>query len=130
MWGPRCPPSWTEICSASDNEPVDGSVSDQLRAYGVHNTSSSGHALLRAADLGYIKELLCAMEECLYPEQFGGRGYFQEIHPLPEWIPTADHYPIARKDGGRLVPENVRLAHRLCNRVAAGAFWMRRTATP
>jgi len=57
------------------------------------------------------------MEECLYPEELGGRGYFETMsRPLPDWIPTADHCPILKKDGGRLVANNVRLAHRLCNR--------------
>jgi len=32
-------------------------------------------------------------------------------------MPTADHFPRLRKDGGHLDVDNVRLAHRLCNRV-------------
>lgn len=96
---------------------MDHSLAIQLRALGVHHGSRSGRALLKATELGYIEDLRCEMEECL-PRGIGGRGYFEPIsRPLPEWIPTADHYPILKKDGGRLVADNVRLAHRLCNRV-------------
>jgi 5-methylcytosine-specific restriction endonuclease McrA len=35
--------------------------------------------------------------------------------PLPDWIPTADHYPTPKKAGGKLTWDNVRLAHRGCN---------------
>lgn len=93
-------------------------LANELRSLGVHRKSSSGRALLWAAELGYIKDLQCEMEECLYPEELGGRRYFETMsRPLPDWIPTADHWPILKKDGGRLVASNVRLAHRLCNRV-------------
>lgn len=103
---------------AADNALVDQSLVDQLRALGVRRKSRSGRALLQAAELGYVKSLQCAMEECLYPEELGGRSYFEPIsRPLPEWIPTADHFPILQKDGGQLAADNVRLAHRLCNRV-------------
>ena len=30
-------------------------------------------------------------------------------------MPTADHYPRLKMHGGHLTPDNVRLAHRLCN---------------
>jgi hypothetical protein len=30
-------------------------------------------------------------------------------------MPTADHYPRLKMHGGRLTPDNVRLAHRVCN---------------
>jgi hypothetical protein len=33
-----------------------------------------------------------------------------------DWSPTVDHFPVLKKDGGQLVLENVRLAHRRCNR--------------
>ena len=32
------------------------------------------------------------------------------------WEPTADHYPRLKMHGGHLTSDNVRLAHRLCNR--------------
>jgi hypothetical protein len=47
---------------------------------------------------------------------FRGRRYFEAIStPLSKWSPTADHYPRLKMHGGRLTPDNVRLAHRLCN---------------
>jgi hypothetical protein len=107
-------------CVEVDDAPMDQSIPDQLRALAVHRKSRSGRALLQATELGRIMELRCAMEECLYPQKLGGRSYFEVIsRPLTDWIPTADHYPILQKDGGRLVADNVRLAHRLCNRVGA-----------
>jgi hypothetical protein len=30
-------------------------------------------------------------------------------------MPTADHYPRLKMHGGRLTPDNVPLAHRVCN---------------
>jgi hypothetical protein len=44
--------------------------------------------------------------------------YFQEVRPdLPDWMPTADHFPVLKEQGGHRTVHNVRLAHRLCNRV-------------
>ena len=34
---------------------------------------------------------------------------------VSDWEPTADHYPRLKMHGGHLTPDNVRLAHRLCN---------------
>src|SRR5436190_3241694 len=36
-------------------------------------------------------------------------------NPLSDWSPTADHYPRLKMHGGHLTPDNVRLAHRVCN---------------
>jgi hypothetical protein len=93
------------------------SLVDRLKSLGVSRRSKAGRALLQAAELGYITDLECAMDECFYPEALGGKGHFEKILPQPEWIPTADHKVMA-KDEGPLVPENVRLAHRICNRIA------------
>lgn len=58
------------------------------------------------------------MPECLCPEELGGRNYFDPKTPaLTDWMPTPDHFPTLKKDGGHLTVDNVRLAHRLCNRV-------------
>jgi hypothetical protein len=38
-------------------------------------------------------------------------------HDLSDWMPTNDHYPTLKCDGGRETVDNSRLAHRLCNRV-------------
>ena len=74
--------------------------------------------LIRAAEAGYIKTLRCEMEECLCPEELGGREYFEPATPaLPDWMPTNDHFPILKCDGGKVAVDNSRLAHRLCNRV-------------
>ncbi len=54
----------------------------------------------------------------LCPEEAGGRRYFERKSLLPiDWMPTPDHYAVLKKDGGKLTVDNVRLAHRICNRV-------------
>lgn len=74
--------------------------------------------LLKAAEQGRIEEIACAMPTCLCPEAAGGRKYFErKAHPPIDWMPTPDHFPILKKDGGKLTVDNVRLAHRICNRV-------------
>jgi hypothetical protein len=45
-----------------------------------------------------------------------GRAHFDRAQPQTDWSPTADHYPRLKAHGGHLTPDNVRLAHRLCNR--------------
>jgi hypothetical protein len=47
---------------------------------------------------------------------FRGRRYFKPRSAASDWEPTADHYPRLKAHGGHLPPNNVRLAHRLCNR--------------
>ena len=47
---------------------------------------------------------------------FRGRRYFEPRSARTDWEPTADHYPRLKAHGGQLTPDNVRLAHRLCNR--------------
>ena len=47
---------------------------------------------------------------------FRGRRYFEPGASGSDWSPTADHYPRLKAHGGHLTPDNVRLAHRLCNR--------------
>jgi hypothetical protein len=34
---------------------------------------------------------------------------------MTDWAPNLDHYPIPKCAGGQLRPDNVRLAHVLCN---------------
>src|SRR5436305_1803816 len=55
----------------------------------------------------------CEMPQCYC---FRGRRYFDERGTHSDWEPTADHYPRLKMHGGHLTPDNVRLAHRLCNR--------------
>jgi hypothetical protein len=45
-----------------------------------------------------------------------GRRCFDPRSANSDWSPTADHYPLLKAHGGHLTPDNVRLAHRLCNR--------------
>ena len=42
-------------------------------------------------------------------------GTSRPISPGADWMPTADHYPMLKMHGGRLTPDNVRLAHQVCN---------------
>ena len=87
-------------------------VATQLRALGVKGI------LIQAAEQGYIGELTCAMPECFCPAELGGRSYFEPNGtPLTHWMATIDHFPILKEAGGHKTVDNVRLAHRLCNRV-------------
>lgn len=61
------------------------------------------------------------MPLCYHPN---GRGVFEPLMTPPsKWAPSRDHYPVLRSAGGKLVPENVRLAHVWCNQRDAG--WRR-----
>ena len=62
---------------------------------------------------GQIIDVRCEMPQCYCPR---GRSDFDEVSPGADWMPTADHYPRLKAHGGHLTPDNVRLAHRLCNR--------------
>lgn len=94
-------------------DPVRGAkVAGQLRKLGVKGI------LITAAERGYIVDLTCAMPKCLCPDALGGRAYFEEKTPsLPDWMPTADHFPKLKEEGGQRTLDNIRLAHRLCNRI-------------
>lgn len=82
-------------------------VADQLRALGVKGV------LVRMADQGQVLKLKCEMPECHHPV---GRGVFDPAKSKPNsWAPSADHYPVLKSAGGKLTPENVRLAHVRCN---------------
>jgi hypothetical protein len=84
---------------------MDMPIEEQLRALGQRGV------LTRP---GVVDELRCQMPECLSP---GGREYFErKSHPPSDWSPSVDHV-VLKSEGGRLDPDNVRLAHVLCNRV-------------
>jgi hypothetical protein len=70
--------------------------------------------LMRLARDGQIIEVRCEMPQCYC---FRGRSYFERRSEGYDWELTADHYPMLKMHGGKLRPENVRLAHRLCNRL-------------
>ncbi len=98
------------------------SIADELRNLSAHKK------LVRAADLGFICKLRCEMPVCFYPDSAPPKGYYPLPNPTSEgrrmflpndgrnpWGPTADHYPLLEYQGGTLIPENIRLAHKLCN---------------
>ena len=78
--------------------------------------------LIRAAEQGYITELTCMMRKCFCPEELGGASYFAQVTDdysdwRSDWVPTLEHSPVYKKDGGKATVDNAILAHRLCNRI-------------
>jgi hypothetical protein len=74
--------------------------------------------LIKAAELGYITEMTCRMPRCFCPEELGGAFYFEPVTAeLSDWMPTLEHFPLSKREGGRKSVENAVLAHRLCNRI-------------
>src|SRR3954470_9714696 len=61
---------------------------------------------------GQLIDVRCEMPQCYC---FRGRRYFDPRPSGSDWEPTADHYPRLKMHGGHLKPDNVRLAHKLCN---------------
>jgi hypothetical protein len=94
-------------------DPARGAVAARkLRALGVRGI------LIEAAELGYITQVACKMPECFCPEELGGACYFEPVTPeLTDWMPTHEHFPRAKRDGGHRRIDNAVLAHRLCNRI-------------
>ena len=75
-------------------------------------------SLVRAAEQGYITQLACAMPKCYCPKELGGVTHFESVtKDLSDWMPTVEHFPIPKREGGRETVDNVILAHRLCNRL-------------
>jgi hypothetical protein len=87
--------------------PAGSSVVEELERLGVHGI------LRQLAKDGQIVDLRCEMPQCYC---FRGRRHFDPRPSGSDWSPTADHYPRLKMHGGLLTPDNVRLAHRLCNR--------------
>lgn len=57
------------------------------------------------------------MPKCYRPDEVGGATHFEPVpESLSDWIPTQDHIQL-KSEGGKLIVDNVRLAHRLCNRI-------------
>jgi hypothetical protein len=83
----------------------------ELRGLGVTGI------LIKAAELGYITEVACGMPKCFCPEELGGARYFEDVSAKSDWSPTHEHFPLAKRHGGRKTPDNSVLAHRLCNRL-------------
>ena len=74
--------------------------------------------LIKAAEQGYITQLACKMPECFCPEELGGACYFEPVTAeLSDWMPTLEHFPLPKREGGKETVDNAILAHRLCNRI-------------
>lgn len=74
--------------------------------------------LIKAAEQGYITQVACKMPECFCPEELGGARYFEPVTAeLSDWMPTHEHFPISKREGGMVAVDNAILAHRLCNRI-------------
>lgn len=84
----------------------------KLRALGVKGI------LVSAAERGYITQVACKMPECFCPEELGGACYFEPVTAeLSDWMPTHEHFPRAKREGGHRDLDNTVLAPRLCNRI-------------
>ena len=100
--------------SKVERDPERGrAVAAELKRLGVKKRE-----LIRAAEQGYITELACKMPECFCPEELGGACHFDPVNAeLSDWMPTLEHFPISKREGGKNAVENAILAHRLCNRI-------------
>jgi hypothetical protein len=99
--------------STVERDPERGrAVAAELKTRGVTGI------LIKAAEQGYIIELVCKMPKCFCPEELGGAGYFAPVtKELNDWMPTLEHFPRPKREGGRVAVDNAILAHRLCNRI-------------
>jgi hypothetical protein len=105
--------STLESVSRVERDPERGrATAAKLKALGVKGT------LIKAAEQGYITQLACKMPECFCPEELGGACHFDPVTAeLSDWMPTLEHFPISKREGGKKAVENAILAHRLCNRI-------------
>jgi hypothetical protein len=99
--------------SSVERDPERGrAVAACLKGFGVKGI------LIEAAEQGYITQLACKMPECFCPEELGGAGHFEPVTAaLSDWMPTHEHFPISKREGGHRTVDNSILAHRLCNRI-------------
>ena len=102
--GLRCP-SGATLCQMSADS--DETAVEKFAAWGV------GGILCQLARDDQIVDVRCEMPQCYC---FRGRRHFEPRGSHSDWEPTADHYPRLKMHGGHLTSDNVRLAHRLCNR--------------
>lgn len=87
---------------------MDGHVlAQRLRDFGVRGQ------LVTMAEAGQLFDLRCEMPTCYCPE--GRKHFVKKAQPMPEWAPNVDHSPLMRMLGGERGPDNVRLAHVVCN---------------
>ena len=98
--------------SRVEREPERGrAAAAKLKALGVKGI------LIKAAEQGYITQLVCKMPKCFCPEELGGACYFEPVNEKSDWSPTHEHFPIPKREGGHRDVDNAILAHRLCNRI-------------
>ena len=99
--------------SRGERDPERGrAAAAKLKALGVTGIP------IKAAEQGYITQLACKMPECFCPEELGGACYFDPVTAeLSDWMPTLEHFPLPKRDGGKETVDNAILAHRLCNRI-------------
>jgi len=96
----------------ADNPDAGHSEAEGLIALGVRGV------LVQMAERSQLIGLRCEMPQCYCPK---GRAYFDlRSNPMTDWAPNPDHYPVPKWAGGQLQPDNVRLAHVLCNRTEYG----------
>jgi hypothetical protein len=98
-----------------DPEAQESHIQPAAQASAVERLEELGvRGILRQlAQHGQLIDVRCEMPQCYCSR---GRRYFAPNLPPSDWSPTADHYPRLKSHGGHLTPDNVRLAHRLCNR--------------
>jgi hypothetical protein len=99
--------------SSVERDPERGrAVAAKLKALGAKRI------LIKAAEQGYLTPLACKMPECFCPEELGGACYFEPVTAeLSDWMPTHEHSPRSKREGGKETVDNAILAHRLCNRI-------------
>src|SRR5215210_6929485 len=84
----------------------------KLKALGVKGI------LIKAAEQGYITQLACKMPEMLLARGAWRRVLLRAGHRrLSDWMPTHEHFPLPKREGGKVAADNAILAHRLCNRI-------------
>ena len=70
--------------------------------------------LIAAAEAGHITRLHCGMPHCFAT----ARDRFEPLErPLGPWMPTHEHFPLAKRHKGKREVTNAVLAHRRCNNV-------------
>ena len=99
--------------SSVERDPERGRVvAAELKKLGVKGI------LIKAAEQGYITQLACKMPKCRCPEELGGACYSAPVTAeLSDWMPTHEHFPVSKREGGKVAVNNAILAHRLCNRI-------------
>jgi hypothetical protein len=61
--------------------------------------------LVKAAELGCITEVKCAMPECFCPEELGGAWHFEPVaSPVTDWMPTTSTSRSQRETGAIELP--------------------------